>query len=200
MKYCFRLSPIGILKIILPVLLIVFFHTRSPAQKGSRHYSETYYAMGAEVNPFPYISGGYSGSFWWGVEQVRFRGVVAYTAVPGFLVTDGFEQHKIRSYAILGDYFFDHAFKRLWVSGGGEYWQGSVINSNDLTRGMYKNYILTLGTGYVLKIWRNFYLNPSASIHIVVAGGKVVEVGNATFNSNTITPSLSLKIGYHFRL
>ena len=170
------------------------------AQKGYRHYSETYYAVGAEVNPFPFITGGYYGSLWWGIEHIRLRGTAAYTTVPGFLITDGFEQNKIRSYSLLGDYFFNEAFKGLWTGGGFGYWRGSVINSDDKVKGNYTNYVLTLDVGYLLKVWRNFYVSPSGMIHMVVAGEKVVELGNATFNSPTISPAIAITIGYHYRL
>ena len=170
------------------------------AQRRYRHYSETYYAVGAEVNPIPYLSGGYSGSLWWGFKHFRIVGSGAYTTVPSFFVPGGFEQNKIRSFALLGNYFFDPAFKNLWIGGGPEYWMGSVINSDDQTSGKYTNYVLTLDAGYVIKIWNDFYINPVASIHLVVSGEKVIETGNATFNANTIMPDLSLKIGYHFRL
>jgi hypothetical protein len=184
------------------ILLIILFclPVLSNAQNRHRHYSETYYAIGAEVNPFPFISGGYYGSLWWGVSQIRIRATGAYTSVPGFLVSEGFEQNKIRSYSLLGDYFFNEAFKGFWAGGGFEYWDGSVVNSDDKLKGKYTNYVLTFDVGYLFKIWNNFYVSPSGSIHMVVAGEKVVEVGNATYNSSTISPSITITIGYHYRL
>jgi hypothetical protein len=170
------------------------------AQKRYRHYSETYYAVGAEINPMPFINGGYYGSLWWGMKHVRLRGIASHTTVPGFLVTEGFEQNRIRSYALLGDYFFHEAFKGFWAGGGFEYWQGSTVNSDDGTEGKYTNYVFTLDVGYLLKVWRNFYISPSGSVHMVVAGDKVIEVGNATYNSPTISPSITITIGYHYRL
>ena len=179
-------------------LLIIF--NVSIGQKRRSGHGQTYYAFGAEVNPFPYLIGGYSGTLWWGVNHVRISGSVAKTRTPAFFIPDGFENNIIRSYALHGEYFFGETFKNLWAGGGAEYWQGAIDNSDDNNHGEYTNYMLTAGAGYVIKIWRGIYVNASGSVHLVVAGGKVVEVGNATFNANTIVPDISLKIGYHFPL
>ncbi len=186
------------------IFLTIFFSCglvyTALAQHRYRRSNESYYAAGAEVNPLPFMTGGYSGSLWWGFNQIRIRGGTAYTTMPGFLVTDGFEKNRIRSYALECDYFYQEAFKGLWTGGGADYWQGSVINSDDESQGKYVNYVLTLGAGYLIKVWRELYINPSGAIHMVVAGDKVVEVGNATYNANTIIPAISINIGYHFGL
>jgi len=163
-------------------------------------HGQTYYACGAELSPFPFFTGGYSGTLWWGANHIRISGSVAKTSTPGFFIPAGFKNNVIRSYGLNGEYFFGQAFKNLWAGGGAEYWQGSIDNSEDNAHGEYTNYMLTVGAGYVIKIWHGIYVNASGSVHLVVAGGKVVEVGNATFNANTIVPDLSLKIGYHFPL
>ncbi len=172
----------------------------SNAQHRYHSYNESYYAAGVEINPLPFITGGYSGSLWWGFNRIRIRGGTAFTSVPGFLVTQGFKENKIRSYALECDYFYSDAFKGLWTGGGLDYWQNSVINSDDGTKGKFTNYVLTLSAGYLYKIWNEIYISPSASIHMVVAGDKVVEVGNSTYNQNTIIPAISINIGYHFGL
>jgi hypothetical protein len=112
----------------------------------------------------------------------------------------GFTNNVIQSYALHGNYFFDQAFKNLWAGGGFEYWKGSIDNSDDFSTSKYTNYILTLGTGFILKIWNGIYVSPSGSIHLVVAGDRVVDVGNETFEGNTIIPDISVRIGYHFPL
>ena len=131
---------------------------------------------------------------------MRIRGLAARTFVPGFAVPDGFEKETIQSFALLGDYFFTPAFKNLWAGGGVEYWKGGVTNSDDLARSNFKDIILTAGAGYIIKIWQGIYINPGVAIHLIVSGDRAVETGSRIFNTNTITPELSLKIGYHYRL
>jgi len=103
----------GRLKVKLFFLLCVLVSFNSLAQLKYRNYSESYYAIGGELNPIPFISGGYSGTLWWGYENFRISGSTAYTLVPGFLISNIFEENRIRSYALLGDYYFEQAFKNL---------------------------------------------------------------------------------------
>jgi hypothetical protein len=183
------------------ILFFLLFVTHlTTGQKRRSSHGQTYYALGLEANVIPYFSGGYSGTAWWGTNHLRISGTVAKTNTFDIFVPSGFKNNIVQSYALSGEYFFGQNFKNLWAGGGLDYWQGSIDNADDNAHAEYTNYLINVGAGYVIKIWKGVYVNASGSVHMVVAGGKVVEVGNATFNANTIIPEISLKIGYHFPL
>jgi hypothetical protein len=187
-------------KTIYILFFLLFIFQLTIGQKRRSGHGQTYYACGAEANIIPYLSGGYSGTLWWGINHIRISGTFAKTNTWNIFVPSGFENNVVQSYALNGEYFFSPAFKNLWAGGGAEYWQGAVDNADDHAHGEYTNYMLTVGAGYVIKIWKGIYVNAAGSVHLVVAGGKVVEVGNATFNANTIVPDVAIKIGYHLPL
>ncbi|MBA4056575.1 MAG: hypothetical protein C0490_17805, partial [Marivirga sp.] len=111
---------------------------------------------------------------------------------------DGFTNNKIQAYTGIVDYFFKPKFERWWVGGGLEYWKGSIQTGAKLSSAKYSNTIITVGTGYVWKFYKNFYLNPWAAIHVRVAGDDSIMVDGEEFKPSALTPEVSLKIGWHF--
>jgi len=61
--------------------------------------------IGFELDALPYVTGGYYGSVWYGLDRVRFRGVIAKVETPEFILEEGFENNKINAYAFIVDYF-----------------------------------------------------------------------------------------------
>ncbi len=154
--------------------------------------------VGLEVDALPFISGGYYGSAWLGNKRVRLRGIVTQTTLPSFLVEDGFENADLDVYAVIADYIPRDGFRGLWVGAGIEYWRNTIDNEiNGATAG-WDNTVATLGAGYIWKFAGNFYLNPWAAAHLIVAGHTDVSVGGASYNPKRFTPEASLKLGWHY--
>lgn len=154
--------------------------------------------IGIEADALPYITGGYYGSVWLGQKHVRYRAIVTKLTTPGFLVEDGFTNNRIQSYTGIVDYFFKPDFKKWWIGAGLEYWKGSIQTDAKISRATYNQTILTLGTGYVWKVYRNFYLNPWAAVHARISGDRHVTVDNQEFEPSKVTPEVSVKVGWHF--
>ena len=153
--------------------------------------------IGFEIDALPYLTGGYYGSFWIGNNHLRYRGVVAKTTVPDFLVKDGFTENKIQAYAFITDYFFKPNFQKWWIAAGIEYWKGQIQTDARQSTSEYENAMFTTGGGYVWKFYKNFYLNPWVGIHLRVAGDDRVVVDTKEFTPPFFTPEISLKIGWH---
>lgn len=154
--------------------------------------------IGLETDALPYITGGYYGSLWIGHKHFRYRAIITEITTPEFFVEDGFTNNKINSYTAIVDYFFKPGFKKWWVGAGVEYWKGSIQTDAQISTAKYSNTIVTAGTGYVWKFYKNFYLNPWAALHVRVVGGDKVKVDSKEFNPPVITPEVSLKTGWHF--
>ncbi len=156
-------------------------------------------AIGFELDVLPYIMGGYYGSVWYGYGPVRGRFIVANSNVPSFFIPAGFKNNNLQVYALIGDYFIQSSsFEKLWVGFGVEYWDGTIVSESTEVSADYKNYVITIGLGYVWKFWDNFYLNPWFGMHLIAAGDTSVPVGNEEFKPPVIIPEISLKLGWYF--
>jgi hypothetical protein len=180
------------------LLLAVIFLTTFQVH-AQRRMSKNYPAIGLEIDVLPYLSGGYYGSIWYGYGQVRGRAIMANTNAPQFFIPTGFKDNNLMIYSIIGDYFIQSTdFKGLWIAAGAEYWDASIVSETSEEQAEYVNYVITLGLGYIWKFYQNFYLNPWFGLHIIAAGDTSVPVGNEQFKPPTITPEISLKLGWHW--
>jgi hypothetical protein len=181
----------------MKLLFILIFTTWSISvysQKANAHPI----TIGFELDALPYVTGGYYASAWVGRDRLRYRAIITKITTPEFLVEDGFSNNKIQAYTAIVDYFFKPEFKKWWVGAGFEYWKGSIQTGAKLSTANYNNTIFTLGTGYVWKFHKNFYLNPWAALHARVAGDNSVMVDGQEFHPPALIPEISLKIGWHF--
>lgn len=157
--------------------------------------------FGLEVDALPFIFGGYYGSVWTSVDNFRFRAIVTQINQPDFVTQDGFEDLETNAYTFLVDYFpfVDNGdLSGLWIGAGAEYWDNSVVNSEDKVSGDFENYIFTLGAGYVIKIYKNLYINPWGAFHLRVAGDKEMQIGTKKYDCPLILPEVSVKLGWYF--
>ena len=155
--------------------------------------------IGFEIKPWPYIAGDYDASAWIARKRLRYRLAVARFKMPEFLLPDDFSNNKIRTYALMADFFFRPNFKGFMLGTGLAYWRGQgQTYIAALGTSKYDNYVFTFGTGYVFKLPRNFYLYPWMGAHFQLAGDREVKVSIETFEPWPITPILSLKTGWHF--
>ena len=155
--------------------------------------------IGFEIDALPYLTGGYYGSVWLGLNQprIRLRPVIAQASVPAFMLEDEIEANTLLVYAFVADYFFKPDYKGFWVGTGMEFWDGEVENISSDTAA-YEQLVFTVGGGYVWKFWGNLYFNPWVAGHLRVSGDSEVLVGNYLFEPPVFTPEASLKIGWHF--
>jgi hypothetical protein len=153
--------------------------------------------FGLELDALPYISSGYYGSVWYGADHFRIRGVVTKTTVPEFILPEGFKNNRLKVFAFIVDYFPQLEFRGWWIGSGLEIWNATIEHKNENSAPSYTNTVFTVGGGYVWKFYRNFYLNPWAAAHIIIAGDKDVAVGLHAFKPSVFTGEVSLKIGWH---
>ncbi len=178
-------------------LLLVF--SAVYVTNGQMRRSQNYPALGVEVDVLPYLSGGYYGSLWYGYDQLRGRVIYANVNVPQFFIPTGFMDNNQQVYSIAGDFFLQsNEFEGLWVSLGVEYREGSIVSETSEEKSEYVNYVITPGIGYIWKFYHNFYLNPWFGLHGIAAGDTSIPVGTETYRPPTITPEISLKLGWHW--
>jgi hypothetical protein len=154
--------------------------------------------VGFELDALPYLTGGYYGSIWSGLDHFRLRGVVSEVNVPSFATEKNFKSKKIKAYAVIIDYFISRNFTGFWFGTGFEYWDSSIKNDTETASAEYKNTVFTIGSGYVWYFYKNFYLNPWLAGHYIISGDKEVTVGSSTFKPKEFTAEASVKFGWHF--
>lgn len=184
------MKPPSILKIVCAFCILALSTKNIQAQESV--------SIGVELDVLPYLTGGYFGAVWVGKGHVRARALYAKVNMPDFIVSDGFTNNTIRSFAFVGDYFLNKEQKGLWFGGGMVLWDGEIQSDLQLETASYKNYLLNGSIGYVWDFGRKFYLSPWAGMSIRVGGDKAVEVDDDTFEPRLLNPEMSLKLGYRF--
>ncbi|MFZ5434230.1 MAG: hypothetical protein ACOZB3_10695 [Calditrichota bacterium] len=154
--------------------------------------------VGLELDVLPYLTGGYYGSVWYGVDHIRFRGVVAKVNTPDFAVQDGYKNSEIKAVAFIVDYFPQENFRGPWGGMGLEFWISRIEPESERSITEFTDLVFTLGGGYVWKFYRDFYLNPWAAMHVIIDGETEVPVGSRTYRPDRFTAEASLKLGWHF--
>ena len=154
--------------------------------------------FGGELDALPYLTGGYYLSAWAGKDNIRLRGIVASINIPEFAVESGFENNKLKAYALVVDYFPSKDFTGTWYGVGIEKWDSEIKSQDENATAKYSNVVLTAGGGYLWYFNKYFYLNPWVAAHAVVGGDESVNVGSRTLNTRKITAEVSLKIGFKY--
>ncbi|MBI5179500.1 MAG: hypothetical protein HZA04_09625 [Nitrospinae bacterium] len=179
------------------ILLLLLFIT-SPANAEVKEEKASAQTAGIELDVFPYATGGYYGSAWYGEDRLRIRGIIAQVNTPSFLLEKGFKDNRITAYAAVLDYFVDEGFKGWWFGGGAEYWDSSIAHDEERPTARYSNVVATAGCGYVWELSRNLYLNPWVAGHLMVGGERTVTVGTRSYDPPRFVPELSIKVGWKF--
>ncbi|HVU53818.1 MAG TPA: hypothetical protein VHD83_02130 [Puia sp.] len=178
----------------LPLLFLL----SSLASSGQGSSSPASFSGGVEADILPFITGGYYMSVWGGYKHVRYRIVLTNANTPQFLLPKEFSNNELEVYALITDYFFRRDFRGCWVGTGLEWWKGQIDAWNVRTTGRYTVYLYTAGGGYVWNVYRGFYINPWAGIHLKMGGDHTVHIGELDYTPPLLTPEISLKIGWHF--
>jgi hypothetical protein len=141
---------------------------------------------------------GYSAQLWYGYKKYRVRGVIAGFTMPDKLMgNDDFTNLETKATALIFDYFLKNNFKGWWFGTGFEMWNNTItskINSQDYA---FKDYVVTAGTGYIFKVYKNFYVEPWGALHYVL-NNENVTVGETQYKTKKFQGEVSLKIGWHF--
>lgn len=203
----------------MQLLLITFllsFTTRISAQSDSTENTSTqnqnyHYqsvnikqTVGVAIDLLPPIMSattskfGYSAQLWYGNKKIRIRGVIAGFTMPDKLMgNDDFTNLKTTATALIFDYFLKNNFKGWWFGAGTEMWCNKINPKADNQNYAFKDYVATAGSGYIFKVYRNFYVEPWGAMHLVLNNEKV-SVKNTEYKTKRFQGEVSLKVGWHF--
>lgn len=141
---------------------------------------------------------GYSAQLWYGFKKFRVRGVVAGFQMPNKLMgNDDFKDLKTRATALIVDCFKNNKFEGWWLGTGLEIWDNTISSKLDNRTYDFKDYVATAGSGYIIKLHKNFYIEPWAAMHYVFNNEKVL-VGATEYKTKKFQAEVSLKVGWHF--
>lgn len=141
---------------------------------------------------------GYSAQLWYGYNKLRVRGVIAGFAMPDKLMgNDNFKDLKTTAAALIFDYFLQNNFKGWWFGTGVEMWNNSITSKIDSQDYYFRDYVATAGSGYIFKVYKNFYVEPWGALHYVLNDEKVT-VGETGYKTKKFQGEVSLKVGWHF--
>ena len=165
---------------------------------GQPVFAQNKISAGVELDVLPYLTGGYFGAVWLGKGNVRGRALYASVNMPDFIVEEGFTNNQIKSFAVLGDYFFKSNWKGLWLGAGLVYWKGNIQSDQMIEKVNYESYLVNGSMGYNLWLGKHFYLSPWAGLSLRVEGDRNIEVDGSIYEPPALNPELSLKLGYQF--
>lgn len=179
-------------------------NSHKPALKSQADSISTKQTVGVAIDLLPpFMSAatgnvGYSAQLWYGCKKYRIRGVIAGFTMPDKLMgNDDFKDLNTTATALIFDYLLKNNFKGWWFGTGLEMWNNTItskINNQDYD---LKDYVATAGSGYVFKVYRNFYVEPWGAIHFVM-NDENATVGDTRYKTKKFQGEVSLKIGWHF--
>ncbi|CAN5230802.1 hypothetical protein BH10PSE19_BH10PSE19_19050 [soil metagenome] len=141
---------------------------------------------------------GYSGQVWYGYRKIRVRAVIADFYMPDKLMGNSdFQDLHTTATALIFDYFKNYNFKGWWVGAGVELWNNKITSKSDYNTYNYKDYVATAGLGYIIKVYKNFYVEPWGAVHYVLSN-QSVSVSTTEYKTKMFQGEVSVKIGWHF--
>ena len=140
---------------------------------------------------------GYSAQLWYGYKKIRVRGVIAGFQMPDKLMgNDNFKDLKTTAIALIFDCFRKYNFRGWWFGAGAEMWNNAITSKMDKNNYNFTNYVATAGSGYIFKIYKNFYVEPWGAVHYIL-NNETVEVEGTAYQTKKFQWEVSLKIGWH---
>jgi hypothetical protein len=141
---------------------------------------------------------GYSAQLWYGYKKFRIRGVIAGFTMPDKLMgNEDFKDLNTTATALIFDYFLRNNFKGWWFGTGVEMWNNTINSKTNNQDYDFKDYVATAGSGYIFKVYKNFYIEPWGAVHCILNDEKVT-VGEAEYKTKKFQGEVSLKVGWHF--
>jgi hypothetical protein len=188
-------------KLLFVLVLILIINPSIKAQTDSVKTKQT---VGVAIDLLPPVMSamtnhfGYSAQLWYGYNKFRLRGVVAGFYMPDKMMgNDDFKDLKMTASAVIVDYFKDYNFKGWWIGAGFELWNNSITSKTDNKTYSFNNYVATAGGGYILKVYKNFYVEPWGAVHYVLNNEKAT-AGATEYKTKKFQGEVSLKVGWHF--
>jgi hypothetical protein len=177
---------------------------RNPIHKSKTDTMKIKQTVGFAIDLLPPILSattsnfGYSGQVWYGYKKFRVRGVIADFYMPDKLMgNNDFQDLHTTATALIFDYFKNYNFKGWWVGAGVEMWDNKITSKSDYTNYTYKDYVATAGLGYIIKVYKNFYVEPWGAVHYVLSN-QSVSVSTTEYKTKMFQGEVSVKIGWHF--
>ena len=141
---------------------------------------------------------GYSSQLWYGYKKIRVRGVIAGFQMPDMLMgNNDFKDLKTTATAVIFDCFKNYNFRGWWLGAGFEMWNNSITSKIDNKNYNFNDFVATAGSGYIFKVYKNFYVEPWGAVHCVLNNEKLT-VGSTEYKTKKLQGEVSLKIGWHF--
>jgi len=175
-----------------------------PAQKAKTDTLVIKQTVGVAIDLLPPVmsalSGnfGYSAQLWYGYKKFRVRGVIAGFTLPDqYMGNEDFTNLETTATALILDYFLKNNFKGWWFGTGVEKWNNTITSKQNSQDYKFNDVVATAGSGYIFKVYRNFYVEPWGAVHYVLNDEKVT-VGATEYSTKKFQGEISLKIGWHF--
>jgi len=176
----------------------------TPNRKSQSEMITTKQTVGIAIDLLPPILSasaghfGYSAQLWYGYKKFRIRGVIAGFTMPDKLMgNDDFEDLNTTATALIFDYFLKNNFKGWWFGTGVESWNNTITSKMNNQDYNFKDYVATAGSGYIFKVYQNFYVEPWGALHYVL-NNENVTVEDTEYKTKKFQGEVSLKIGWHF--
>lgn len=181
------------------------------------------YAVGFNVDLLPTVLSasekefGYSVQGWLGRNHLRLRFVAAHLYIPDKLDgSDRFSHLRNNVGAVICDYTTGDNFDEWWIGSGLELWQQRIEHKympvtagrtpasvDDLPESdgwaEWSNVVMTLGGGYIWKVYRNFYVDPWVAGHYIL-DPKRISLNGSHYKPKRFQAEASLKLGWYFDL
>jgi hypothetical protein len=185
-------------------MLIIAFTVFTSAIYAQTDSTKNKPAIGMAIDLLPPVMSattghlGYSGQIWYGYNRWRVRGVIAGFQMPDKVMgNENYKDLRTTATAMIFDYFKDTGFQGWWIGGGFEMWNNKITSKTDLEDYAFTNYVATAGTGYIFKVYKNFYVEPWGAVHFVYYNESVY-VGDSEYKTKKFQGEVSLKIGWQF--
>jgi len=191
-------------QVVLFIVLIVMSGIVSAQINSNVTLSQKKQTVGVAIDLLPPIMSatagklGYSAQLWYGYKNYRIRGVIAGFTMPDKIMgNDVFTDLKTNVTALIFDYFLKENFSGWWFGAGIERWNNEITSKTANRDYSFNNYVATIGSGYIFKVYKNFYVEPWGALHYVL-NDESVAVGESKYETKKFQGEVSLKVGWHF--
>jgi hypothetical protein len=110
---------------------------------------------------------------------------------------DDFEDLHTTVTAVILDYFLKNNFIGWWFGTGVESWNNTITSKMNNQDYNFKDYVASAGSGFIIKVHQNFYVEPWGALHYVL-NNENVTVEDTEYKTKKFQGEVSLKIGWHF--
>lgn len=157
-------------------------------------------SLGLEQDVLPYLTGGYIGCMWGGIDHLRTRLLYVDVNMPEFVTADGFSNHHVISKAIVIDYFFQSDWSGPWISTGIVHWNNSIKETSSQTERHFDQVMLNGSLGYNKILIGRLYTGVWGGLHLRVSGANQIQFSESSYSVDRLFPEASMKLGWSFKI